>query len=322
MSDIFNLFLNYNPDFLEKLKLFPEALKKAIIIELNNATSETKFLSLVSEINFGLLFNGLGFNLQYERILFDNKKPDWEISIENTKAICEVYRLGQSFKDQLITNFENELKRGFERIKFGYQIKYDFKEPFLNVHGLEADNIISKLNIWFSNGRIIGDAITIDDKINFKIIASNQNNKLTYLSGSKSIDYKIDKLVQKEYMRRPNEISLKLSEYTSIIRKLRIPYFICIESDFKNGLNFDEFVNYFQGSWCVYTEDDILTCCENDIEYSELGCLYDYNTVSGIIIKIGNDFRKILNPLKNQLIYNRVNFPIFKRLNLIKNASV
>ena len=321
MNDIFNLFLKYNPDFIEKLELFPKALKKTLLGKLNNAQTETDFLSFVSEINFGLLFNELGFSLQYEKVLFDGKTPDWEISVENTKAICEVYRLGQSEQDQKITNFENKLKRGFEVIKYGYQIKYSFQKDCINADDFEIEKIISELKNWLSNNREVGDIITIENKIKFEIRTLNKNNKVTYISPSKSIDYKIHRLEQKEYLKSNNRVTEKLSKYSNDITQLRIPYFVCIENDFKNGFDFDEFVNYFQGSWCVYTEDNILNNCENEIEYSELGCLYDYNTVSGIILKMGNDYRKILNPLKTQLIYTSDNFPIFKRLNLIKNAS-
>lgn len=321
MNDIFNLFLKYNPDFINKLELFPEALKRTLLSKLNNAPTDTAFLSFVSEINFGLLFSELGFSLQYDKELFDNKTPDWEISIENTKAICEVYRLGQTDQDQKKSDFENKLKRGFEEIKYGYQIKYSFQEDCINADDFEMEKISSALKIWLSNNREVGEILSIENKIKFQIQNLNQKNKITYISTSKSIDYNINRLEQKKYFKSNNRVTEKLTKYSNNIEQLRIPYFVCIESDLKNGFYFDEFINYFQDSLCVYSEDDFIDNYENEIEYSELGCLYDYNTISGIILKIGNEYRKILNPLKNQLIYNNDNFLIFKRLNLIKNAS-
>ncbi|MGD9930018.1 MAG: hypothetical protein AB7U05_08355 [Mangrovibacterium sp.] len=321
MSDIFSMFVKYNPNFLEKLNLFPEALKTTLLGKLNKAQTETIFLSFVSEINFGLLFNELGFSLQYERILFEKKTPDWTISIDNNEAICEVYRLGQSEKDQINTNIENELKRKFEEIKCGYKIKYSLQDDLINPKDYDIKNIIFELKTWLSNNRKIGDIITIDNKIKFEIVTYNQNNKLTYTT-SKQIDYKIHKLIQTEYLKDDNRVTEKLSKYSSGILQLKLPYFLCIESDFKNGFYFEEFVDYFRGSYCAYTENESFENSEHEIEYSKLGCLYDHNTVSGIIIKIGNDYRIIINPLKRQLIYNKDNLQILRKINMIQNADV
>ncbi len=320
MTEFFTLFTKYNPDFISKLDLFPAELKNKLLNKLKDASTESKFLSLVTEINFGLLFTELGFSLQYEQIHFDNKTPDWTISIEKQNAICEVYRIGQSELDQKITDFENKLKRGFESIKYGYRIKFSFEIEWMVSEDAEIEKIISELTIWISNNRKVGEKVTIN-KIIFEILAANKKNKITYISDAKLIDYKIHRLVQREYFKSNNRVTEKLINYSDNISQSRIPYFVCIESDFKNGFDFDEFISYFQCSYCVYSEDDILNNCENEFECFELGCLYDHPTVSGIIIKIGNDYRKILNPLKNQLIYNQDNFQLISKIDMIKNAS-
>ncbi len=321
MSDIFNLFLKYNPDFLDKLDLFSKELRGKMLNKLKKATTETAFLSLVSEINFGLLFNDLGFSLQHEKILFDKKTPDWTILIDGRKAICEVYRLGQSDKDQTITNLTDKLKRGFEEINYGYKIKFSLYGDFISANDNDIKKMLSDLGNWLSNTRKIGDIITSENKIKFEIVSLNQNAKLTYTT-SLPIDYKLHKLVQCEHLKSNNKITEKLSKYSTGISQFKLPYFLCIESDFKNGFDFDEFISCFQCSFCVCSEDDILFNIEDEFECSGLGCLYVHPTVSGIIIKIGNDYRKILNPLKNQLIYNQDNFQIISKIHMIKNVSI
>lgn len=320
MNDIFNMFLKYNPDFITKLDLFPKELKESLLRKLKNATNETDFHSLIAEINFGLFFNELGFSLQYEKIHFNKKTPDWTISIDEKNAICEVYRLGQSKIDQKITDFENKLKRGFETINLGFHIKFSFKHDCTNATDFEIENYISELRNWLCKNRRVGNIITIEDKITFEIRGINNNNKVTYIT-SQSIDYKIHRLVQKEYLNYKNDITKKMTKYSENILQSRVPYFVCIENDCKNGFDFEEFVCTFLGSNCVEIDDDILSNCENEIEYSNFGCLYDNITVSGIIIKIGNDYRKIINPLKKQLIYNTDNFPILERINKIRSAN-
>ena len=262
----------------------------------------------------------MGFSLQHEKILFDKKTPDWTILIDGKKAICEVYRLGQSEKDQTITNLTNKLKRGFEEINYGYKIKFSLCNDFISSKDNDIKNMLSDLENWLSNTRKIGDIITSDNKIEFEIISLNQGDKLTYTT-SALIDYKLHKLVQSEYLKSDNKITEKLSKYSSVISQLKLPYFLCIESDFKNGFDFMEFFEYFQGSYCMYSENESFNGDENEIEYSKYGCLYNYSNVSGIIIKIGNKFQKILNPLKNQSIYNSDNLQILDKMNLIENAS-
>jgi len=55
MSDIFNLFLKYNPDFIGKLDLFPVELRKKILNKLKKTSTETFFLSLVSEMDIPVI---------------------------------------------------------------------------------------------------------------------------------------------------------------------------------------------------------------------------------------------------------------------------
>lgn len=312
-----NSFLRYNPHFIDKLKSFPDELSRNLINKLNNATTEVKFLSLVSEINFGLIFNELGFTLKYEKPLSDGKTPDWEILIDKKKAICEVYRLGQSKKDLALTSFENKLKRRLVDLNFGYHIKYSYREECIDFNQYDLDEIISEINFWLSENRKVGDILTIANNFIFEIRRLNKSNKITYVSHPKFIDFKIHRLVQNEYLQKNNKVTEKLTKYTSEIAKLGVPYFLCIENDFKNAFDFNDFVDYFKGSWCIYSDDYNMA---QEIEYSNLGSLIDNPFVSGIIIKLGDEYRKILNPLKKQFIYNRNNSVILEKIKMLKDA--
>lgn len=317
MSDLFEQFLKYNPNFTEELHILPSELKSRLLKKLNSANKESNFLSTVSEIRFGLLFTQLGFSIQYDSKIGEGKTPDWEISIDNKKAICEVYRLGQSEFDQKISDFENRLKRGFEEIRLGYKIRYCINDDSIETEGLQIEDIISKLEEWLNNNVEIDDILQYNNMLEFKILAFDQKNKLTYIPGPKSIDYQTDRLVQNENHNRPNRVFEKLIKYTEEISAMRVPYFVCIENDFRNGFNFGEFYEYFQAAYCIREES--FNGVDYEIETTSLGCLYDHINVSGIIIKMGNEYRKILNPLKTQLIYSKENLPILNRINLIKD---
>lgn len=319
MSDLFEQFLKYNPNFTEELHILPSELKSRLLKKLNSANKESNFLSTVSEIRFGLLFTQLGFSIQYDSKIGEGKTPDWEISIDNKKAICEVYRLGQSEFDQKISDFENKLKRGFEKIRLGYHIRYCINDDCTKPEELLIDDIITKLEEWLNDNVEIGDILPYNNMLEFEILAFNQKNKITYISGPKSIDYKIERLEQNANNKNPNNISKKLIKYAEEISALQVPYFVCIENDFKNGFDFGEFYAYFQAAYCII--EDRFNGVDYEFENTSLGCLYDHVNVSGIIIKMGNEYRKILNPLKTQLIYSKEFVPIHNRIDLIKNIA-
>lgn len=235
------------PDFLESLETFPNTIRETIIKKLTESKDETTFTSTLAEVDFGQFFICLGFNVEYEK-KYLNKEPDWTLSIGNSKAICEVYRLGKSVNDQAI----NMSSRGIYR----------------------------------------------------------------------RIEHKPEKIIQYSFLKKDNNITLKLSKYNEVIAKTNYPYFIAIALDFASGFDIEEFAEYFRGKNVGFDceDTDYKTSLEDNcygIEWTELGIFYKNPQLSGLIILDNHKINLLLNPLKTQVIYKSDNQMILDNLKRI-----
>lgn len=137
MENLFNQLCIKYPDFSNSLDLFPEKVKHTILEKLKKEKDETKFTSTLAEIDFGLMFIKLGFRLEYDK-LYNKQTPDWTISIGESKAICEVYRLGRSVNDQIISDSQSKHKY----LSCYHPINYK-PEKIIQFDYLEKDNNIT-----------------------------------------------------------------------------------------------------------------------------------------------------------------------------------
>jgi len=127
-DSLLNIYMNYHPEFLNSLEIFSENNKKKLLKKLTNEQNKINFHSTVAEIQFGELFNKLGFQIEYDKEFSNNKTPDWTASFDNSSCICEVYRLGKSEKDQIRSDFENQLIEELQKLPYEYYIRINFLE--------------------------------------------------------------------------------------------------------------------------------------------------------------------------------------------------
>lgn len=67
MKNLLKTYCGYHPDFIDTLNLFPEDIKQKFLGYLQNTESKDKFRSIIAEIQFGLQFHNLGFQLDFEK---------------------------------------------------------------------------------------------------------------------------------------------------------------------------------------------------------------------------------------------------------------
>lgn len=317
---LLNLYCSYHPDFLEKLEIFSETNKKRILKNLKSTKQKNNFLSTVAEIKFGELFNKLNLEIEYEKKFYTKQTPDWSLNFENSSAICEVYRLGKSEKDEMFSDFENQIRESLEKLQYNYFIKiYLFNEDF-DITKFEARTIIRELKSWLKNSpKIVGDKIIIYDHFVFEIIKVNTNiNNLCIIGPAKSIDYKPHKLKQIESLRE-NEISKKLKKYNEIISKEELAYFICVYIDFISGFNIDDFKEYFLGIGVQNIDFETPVGKLDEFKHlgstwTELGEFYNNLQLSGIIIFYNNSFYFLINPIQKQVIHHHKNYFLKEKL--------
>lgn len=146
MENYLNQLCNKYPDFLKSLDTFPNNIRETIVKKHTESKDETTFTSTLAEVDFAQHFISLGFDVEYEK-KYLKKEPDWTLSIGNSKAICEVYRLGKSVNDQTINmsirGIYRPIKHKPEKI-----IQYSFLKKDNNItHKLSKYNeVIAKTN--------------------------------------------------------------------------------------------------------------------------------------------------------------------------------
>lgn len=321
MENLFNQLCIKYPDFSDSLNLFPEKVKNTILEKLKNEKDETKFTSTLAEINFGLMFIKLGFHLEYDK-LYNKQTPDWTISKGDSKAICEVYRLGKSENDQKLSDFQSELIKKVRLLEFNYFVKFGYLNNEVDFSKVDSNKIVSVLKDWLlSSPKIIGDSIEIMNNFYFEVTRINiKKNKLSCRGSARIIEFKPEKLIQSDRFKNDNNITQKLKKYNEIISEYNYPYFIAIALDSASGFEFDHFEEYFlEKRVGFYCEEDseyetFIEDTEYGIEWTDLGIFYKNPQLSGLIILDNKKYHLLLNPLKNQIIYNDANKQILNSL--------
>lgn len=214
MENLLKTYCGYHPDFIDTLNLFPENIKQKFLGYLQNTENKDIFRSIIAEIQFGLQFHNLGFQLDFEKKYFNNQTPDWTISNMDSNAICEVYRLGMSAKDQIRSDFENKLLEKLQAFPFNYFVRITFLEEYFDSACYNIDLIISDIQNWLKKSeRNIGDRIIIENNFLFEIIKINSKlNHISFIGNANFIDIKPRKIIQYKHLKRDNEISKKISK--------------------------------------------------------------------------------------------------------------
>lgn len=313
-------YINYNRDFIESLNSFSEISRNRLLKKLKKETNKTNFKSILSEIKFGKLFNTLDIECEYDRKFSNSQTPDWVLSLNSSKLICDVYRLGQSKIDNIRSDFEYQLIKSLEKIAINYALKISFVEEYFNEDLYDLNDIVSSVEKWLlSKKRELSEKITINDNFVFEILSSKTKYKHLIIAGNtSSIDYKPGKLVQLAH-ENPNEITKKSTKYNHLIQQYNLSYFICIDIDFVSGFDHDDFEDYFLGNRTEFidygTELGNLEQFKHlGKEWTTLGKFYENQQLSGIITCYNQSFKLLLNPLKQQIIHQNSNTTILKKL--------
>jgi hypothetical protein len=144
---LLTLFCSYNPAFMDRLNSFSKLNQERLQKKLKSAENRAALRSTISEIRFGEFFQKLNFEIIYDEII-DKKTPDWILNNSTFPLICEVYRLGQSNKNQKRSDFENSLKQKLEKISSNLVLKVTIDDGYNNYDELEIDVIKKQVELW------------------------------------------------------------------------------------------------------------------------------------------------------------------------------
>jgi hypothetical protein len=317
----------YHPTFESKLNLFAEIIQEKLIRKLTNESNKDNFLSTISEISFGELFTELGIELEYDKKFENSQRPDWFLSVDDSKAICDVYKLRRSYNDQIKSNFQSELIQKIRPIKANYSIKITFLIEDFDTNSFSVDQIILQLEKWLTTNKLnLNDKIIIFDIFEFSILAINTKyDRVKWIGNPSRIDYKPNKIQQLSHQ-KPNEITKKLTKYNELIEINKLPYFICIDIDFVSGFEPSDFYEHYKGKGDEFVDygkfDDVADQFKHlGKNWTELGLFYDNPQLSGIITYYNSRFQILLNPLKKTLLYEGTNATLLNKLNELEKNS-
>lgn len=310
---LFDEYIKYHPNLSYTLDLFNNQDKMRIYKRLQNEKDRNNFISTISEIRFGEFFRSLDFQVDYDKLFETKQRPDWTITLKNSMAICDVYRLGKSQIDQIRNDFENSLFQRIETIEGNCCIKIGFLNEYFEPKNYDIDQIFSGFQCWFNaSEREKGEIITLFENFEFEIFQSHTKRKhLTCVGNANSINIKPFKLKQHPDL-CPNELTKKLYKYKNLIECLNTPYFICVDIDFESGFEHEDFEEYFRGSQVEFIDyGSLLGNLEQfrhlGKQWTELGVFYSNLQLSGIITLYNGKFKPLLNPSRKQTIYQSIN---------------
>lgn len=312
-------YIDYHPEFIDSLTIFREDTAKKILRRLKSENDTNNFISIVAEIRFGKLFRELGLEVEYDKMFPNHQTPDWLIKLSDSTAICDVYRLGKSAKDQVRNDFQGKLMEKLEEIPKSYFIKINFIDEYFDSNKYDVDQIFNEVQEWLKSIRIVGESIAISDNFEFEILKTDTKTKYVCCVGHiSSIDIKPQKVNQIENL-NPNEITKKLNKYNEIISEYNMPYFICVYIDFVSGFDHRDFRERFLGRTVEFIDfgtplGNLEQCRHIGQTWTELGEFYNNLQLSGILTFYNERFRLLLNPNKQQVIYSTRHSQLLSKL--------
>jgi len=143
---LLKLYCTYHPDFMERLNSFTKINGDRLLKKLNDAQNKTAFLSTISEIKFGELFQKLKLDIINDYKI-EKKTPDWTLNSSTLPIICEVYRLGKSNQDQVKFDFENLLKENLENIVSDLKLYFTIDYNTV-IDEMEIEKIREDVKLW------------------------------------------------------------------------------------------------------------------------------------------------------------------------------
>lgn len=226
-----------------------------------------------------------------------DKFPDFveSLNVFSEKEKLIIFEKIKNLKNETeFTSTLAELDFGRLFIKLGFDIEYD--KPY---NKQTPDWTIS-----------IGDSIAICEVYRF---SNSYIEKPISDKRFRLLNVKLHKIIQYEWLTKPNNLTEKISKYNEIISQTKCPYFIAIALDFASGFGLDNFKEYFLGRGVEFdckedSEHEIsIEDREYGTEWTELGIFYENPQLSGIIVLDNKNFYLLLNPCKKQVIYNKRN---------------
>lgn len=285
------------------------------------------FKALVSELKFGIVLQKISGELFNER-KFRLLTPDWSVGLSQTFSIFEVYRLGKSNKTNQMDSLYDIISKKIDTLNYDSYLKIEVNDSCTEESVDDIEGLLPELDEWLAtNYNVLNASKRFKKLFELTVIKTNtgKNNTL-YLHGPRIIDQLPHKLVQSENL-KDNEITKKLKKYVDIISEYDLPYFICVDIDFESGFHYSDFEEYFYGQSTEFISYDSSRNYIPDFgkEWTTLGEFYNPQTrtsLSGLLIIENGILRVLMNPNRNQRIYDKRFESLLKQIKSLDNMQL
>ncbi|NIJ51709.1 hypothetical protein [Dyadobacter arcticus] len=110
--DLVNEFFAERAQLYDVIVEFDKKHKQSLIKKLTSEKKKGDFLSLITEINFGLFFDQFCTKIEYDKKI-GGQTPDWTLDVNGQTVLAEVMRLNASQSDQIrIEKMDEQIDQG------------------------------------------------------------------------------------------------------------------------------------------------------------------------------------------------------------------
>jgi len=283
---LFELYFEKRLDLVNEIKALDEKHQLHFITLLQKEKDRANFLSIISEIYFARFFDTIAETILHDKPLA-NKRPDFNLSINNQQIIAEVARLNPSEGDQKQLQFESAFMTSMEQIKFNCMVDFDYDQNALIPDDVDLDVCKAMLSDWLSADRAPGDQLQLPHTILMEFLYySEKLDHVCLIGGGGSINFDFRRL------EGPNSPLLKKSnKYNELIDVFQMPYIICFDLDFHTWFGKrDLYPKLYGSSVANYDRDWVLT----KSHLLDTGLYYQpdrpFHKVAGILLCEGGEF--------------------------------
>ena len=92
LPEIARMYFHFKSEFLKNIESLDTKVRKSLFKRIYEDRNEVNFFSWISEMKFGVYFDSLNFELEYDGSI-NNQTPDWKLIKNGEVVYAEVLRL-------------------------------------------------------------------------------------------------------------------------------------------------------------------------------------------------------------------------------------
>lgn len=251
---LFNDFFKDKQDLLFAIENLCAKHSFDLLKRLKKEKEKANFLSVITELQYGLFFDKLGATIRYEQEISRDSglTPDWNLQLNNQTIIAEVGRLNPAQNVQRLSDIDEALSGALKEIKLSYYVHVSYQPECVNLCDFDIHFFKEFVEEWLSNDREVGDQAIFFDFVQLKVTKKNTgNDSVLFLGDIRSID--------RNSLRLKGDKSLligKMNKYGLVADKYDLPLIVCLSLHLETWFNEEDISLFFYGPRSEFGDDN------------------------------------------------------------------